>query len=502
MELMTVPVEVTNRNASFLPNLFVQVTCNEDEFHCSSEFRCITSSWKCDGDKDCSDGEDERDCEPRDCMNGEWFNCTTPIACIPPGWVCDGDEDCADGTDELNCPTQTTSTTTMPSIILFLNYTVPAINGTCGNKLYLCESTQECIAAAWQCDGDVDCPNGEDENNCSNSQFSTATLSPHAVPNSLVEENRFCPDGKIKCLSSRECILPHWVCDGDKDCSDNSDELNCPFLGVFPGHKDEAVGLPPRAHGILGSSRNNSKLDLPRGRDSTRIIHPKPEKEKPGRCNNEPGYFQCENSLKCIDAARVCNGVRDCLDGSDESIGCSKHKEGFLLVSLGKRLEAFSLDVKSSFRVHLDRLGQGNIIGVSYDPVLKEVYWSNSSRSGGGVFKAPLSGNNNPTLVFASGIVEQRRQFYRFTCICCCRQVCLYLFVEWERPVSDLFYLALKGVFVIVSILYVMLYTCCILSKMLSNCMYDKMPFILIISLRSYPGMELDYFSLYYVVID
>merc|ERR1712170_16522 len=36
--------------------------CNSGEFQCSNGEKCISSSWKCDGDNDCGDNSDESNC--------------------------------------------------------------------------------------------------------------------------------------------------------------------------------------------------------------------------------------------------------------------------------------------------------------------------------------------------------------------------------------------------------------------------------------------------------
>ena len=36
-----------------------------------------------------------------------------------------------------------------------------------------------------------------------------------------------CPEGRFKCANLDRCIPERWVCDGDNDCGDLSDEQNC-----------------------------------------------------------------------------------------------------------------------------------------------------------------------------------------------------------------------------------------------------------------------------------
>ena len=37
-----------------------------------------------------------------------------------------------------------------------------------------------------------------------------------------------CSSGEFKCDNGEKCIRTRFKCDGDNDCSDNSDERNCP----------------------------------------------------------------------------------------------------------------------------------------------------------------------------------------------------------------------------------------------------------------------------------
>jgi hypothetical protein len=62
----------------------------------------------------------------------------------------------------------------------------------------------KCISLSRQCDGNRDCSDNSDEVNCN----VTA-----------------CGYNQFRCHSDGHCIYNTWECDGDFDCNDHSDEM-------------------------------------------------------------------------------------------------------------------------------------------------------------------------------------------------------------------------------------------------------------------------------------
>nr|AHL26191.1 lipoprotein receptor 2B [Pandalus japonicus] len=180
----------------------------------------------------------------------------------------------------------------MKIILVLLSASATVVNSQieCRDTEWRCDRSR-CIPKKWMCDGDPDCSDGTDEviANCPTSPDKAST--------------RVCRSTEFKC-GNGNCIPKPWKCDGSDDCQDNSDEVDC-----STGCSAKEFQCQSNQQCIAGRWRCDSFNDCEDGSDEvncTVTTTPVP-----------PHKFKCQSGIS-IPKKWVCDGESDCSDGSDE----------------------------------------------------------------------------------------------------------------------------------------------------------------------------------------
>ena len=142
---------------------------------------------------------------------------------------------------------------------------------------------------SWECDGDLDCGEGDSS-----------------------DEHDGC--GDVSCLLTQftcdqyKCIPSDYVCDGEVDCNDGQDEAGCAekcSSGEFYCYADDSC-IPSSL--VCNGNKTDGCSD---GDDEAKC-------DLEGRLQCEESEFSCRDG-SCVPRDFLCDGTRDCLDGSDEA---------------------------------------------------------------------------------------------------------------------------------------------------------------------------------------
>ncbi|XP_058573312.1 low-density lipoprotein receptor-related protein 8 isoform X6 [Neofelis nebulosa] len=158
----------------------------------------------------------------------------------------------------------------------------------CEEDQFRCRN-ERCIPSVWRCDEDDDCSDNSDEDDC---------------------PKKTCADSDFTC-GNGHCIPERWKCDGEEECPDGSDEAETTCTKqVCPTEK---LSCGPASHKCVPASwRCDGEKDCESGADEAGCA------TSLGTCRGDE--FQCGDGT-CVPTIKRCNQEQDCLDGSDEA-GC------------------------------------------------------------------------------------------------------------------------------------------------------------------------------------
>ncbi|XP_012494807.1 PREDICTED: low-density lipoprotein receptor-related protein 8 isoform X3 [Propithecus coquereli] len=158
----------------------------------------------------------------------------------------------------------------------------------CGEDQFRCRN-ERCIPSVWRCDEDDDCSDNSDEDDCPKTT---------------------CGDSDFTC-DSGHCVPERWKCDGEEECPDGSDESETTCTKqVCPAEK---LSCGPASHKCVPASwRCDGEKDCEGGADEAGCA------TSLGTCRGDE--FQCGDGT-CVLTIKRCNQEQDCPDGSDEA-GC------------------------------------------------------------------------------------------------------------------------------------------------------------------------------------
>nr|XP_017095016.2 basement membrane-specific heparan sulfate proteoglycan core protein isoform X12 [Drosophila bipectinata] len=223
--------------------------------------------------------------EESNCRGDATFTCRRSGRVICDDMVCDGNRDCADAEDEENCNRE-----------------------VCNDSEFKCDN--KCLPLTLRCDNRYDCEDQTDEAGCLYPPQKTEDE--HAIPEPLPE----CASNEFRC-NNGQCIDERRRCDYKQDCPDGEDESEdcptaCSAMEYQCSDGTRCISVSQTCDGHIDCSGGDDEEHC----DGSGDIYD-------GQCRSND--FQC-HSGECIPMRQVCDNIYDCNDNSDE-LACAQSSE-------------------------------------------------------------------------------------------------------------------------------------------------------------------------------
>lgn len=154
----------------------------------------------------------------------------------------------------------------------------------------------------------------------------------HAAPDALANNFNHCGEGRFACESDGRCLSLKKMCDGRPDCADNSDEFECDARfcrqpNWFKCSEPDGLCIPSelQCNGIENCPDGEDELHCVLNSSRPKFGFGIRQRLASSKCSKFE--FQCQEDKSCIPSSFMCDGKKDCRDGSDEVTGCLKTKD-------------------------------------------------------------------------------------------------------------------------------------------------------------------------------